>query len=254
MVFFEGAPGWHDKPTTFEWEVQKSPATMDMTVGTTPIQVSYRAETRALRIMGQDFDLATDNVFLVFDIDGPFPRVKGLGTHDLIFASADNPALSLLGRNSYVRTALLGESAGVSDSGRTAAEAPPDLVAMDRQGLVLLGRNTPEDDRQACDLFARAAAGGHAPSQYRVGLCHGSGRGFKEDLAVANQWYLKAAEQGYTDAQYKLAHSYRVGRGTAVDLGAARHWYLQAAEAGDAQAQYNLGMMYATGLGSEIDS
>ena len=253
MVYFEGSPGWHDKSTDFKWEVTGSPATIDMSVGLTPIHVKYWAETMTVELSGGLFNLGSDNVFLVTDIDGSAPKVRGLGTHDLTFASDDNPALVLLKRDAEVLAALLGEPVKETAQGKNTPAPPADLAAIDRQGLDLLAKNKPEEDRRACDLFRKAAKRGYAPSQYRLGLCYGSGRGVKADLAIANQWYLKAAQQGYTDAQYKLAHSYRVGRGVAIDLSSALQWYTRGAENGDVEAQQNLGVMYSAGQGSEVD-
>lgn len=250
IVFFAGAPGWHDKATKFGWDVKKDPSTIDMKVGVTAIHVTYSAGTRAVVVMGHDFDLAKDNTFLVTGIDEAAPVVKGLGSHDLTFAGNDNPALVLLMRDASVLGALLGEPL---PERKTASDPPGELVAADKQGVDLLAKNTPEDDQRACELFRKAAAGGYAPSQYRLGVCYGTGRGVKEDLALANDWYRRAAEQDYVDAQYKLAHSYRVGRGVTVDLVAARKWYARAADNGDVEAEANLGMMYATGQGAELD-
>jgi hypothetical protein len=207
----------------------------------------------AIQILDRDFSLATDNVFLVSEIDGSVPQVKALGLHDLNFASDDNPPLVLLKRDAEVLNALLGDPAGGTRQRKITAAPPADLAVIDREGLELLAKNTPEDDRRACQLFKKAAKRGYAPSQYRLGVCYGSGRGVETNLATANQWYLKAAKQDFTDAQYKLAHSYRVGRGTAIDLAAALQWYTRAAENGDVDAQQNLGMMYSAGQGSEIN-
>ena len=253
MLFFEGAPGWHDKPTHFKWEINRSPATIDMSVGTTPIHVEYWANTMDVEILGHDFSLATDNVFLVSNIDEPVPVVKGLGSHDLKFAPDDVPPLALLKRDTDVLAALLDEPVIDARAGNLGPEPPADLVAIDQKGLDLITNDRPGDDRRACKLFKKAASRGFAPSQYRLGLCYGTGKGVEEDLAVANQWYLKAAQQGYMDSQYKLAHSYRVGRGVPIDLAAALRWYTSAAENGDAAAQYNLGMMYSLGQGSAVD-
>jgi len=252
MVFFEGAPGWHDKPTDFKWEIKSSPATINMTVGSTPIHVKYWATTKTVQIMEHRFELATDNVFLVSSIDEQTPGVRGLGRHDLTFVSGDNPALVLLRRDADILAALLDES-DESVPSKDISKTASDLAAMDLQGMELLAKNTPEDDKQGCDFFRKAAEKGYAPSQYRLGLCYGTGRGVQEDLAVANQWYLKAAEQDFVHAQYKLAHSYRVGRGVTIDPALAVQWYTRAAANADAEAQYNLGVMYRDGEGVPKD-
>lgn len=254
IVFFEGTPGWHSKTTDFNWVINGSPAKINMVVGKTPVNLMYWAETNTVQILSHDFDLATNNVFLVSDVDGSAPVVKGLGIHDLAFHSEDNPALALLRRDALVRNALIGEEVKKPDATKWSVRQDPDLVAIDQQGIELLEKNAPASDKKACELFRQAATKGYAPSQYRLGFCYQSGRGVEEDQATANQWYLKAANQGHIDAQYKLGHSYRVGRGVPIDLAAALRWYTLAAENGDTEAQYNVGMMYATGQGTVVNS
>ena len=249
VVFFEGEPGWQDAARDFNWVVNASPATIDMNVGLTPVHVKYWPETMTVQILGHDFTLATDNAFLLSGIDGTVPQVRGLGVHDLAFPSDDNPALALLKRDPVILAALLGQTSPARP-GRASPEPPDSPAAVDRQGLDLLAKNAPEEDRKACELFRTAAARGYAPSQYHLGICYGEGRGVGVDLAVANEWYLKAARQGHTDARYKLAHSYRVGRGIAIDLAAALEWYTRAADDGDVDAQQNLGTMYSLGQGA----
>jgi len=251
MVYLEGTPGWHDRTTGFNFAVNASPATIEFKIPSQLVRVAYWPETRTVQIMGHDFDLGTDNVFLVSGTDGAAPTVRGLGTHDLTIASDDNPAIALLHRDAALLDALLGEAAKRNPVAPTPMEAPSEVVAIHREGSEFLARNTEKDDKQAVERFGQAAAKGYAPAQYDLGICYGTGRGVALDLAAANEWYLKAAEQGYQNAQYKLAHSYRVGRGGPVDLPLALKWYERAAENGDTDAMYNLGAMHALGQGAE---
>lgn len=254
MVFLEGTPGWHAKTTRFRWVTSDTVSTIDMNVGSAPIHVMYRADTRAVRILDREFTLARDNVFLITGIDGSAPVVKGAGLHDLAFEPKDNPSIVLLTRNAAVRNALLGKTPTGAAKRPPKPQPPADLVALDQEGVQLLRKGTPESDRKAVDLFRKAAAGGYAPSQYRLGCCYETGQGVDQDSPTANEWFLKAAEQGYVDAQYKLAYSYRVGLGIAVDSAAALEWYTRAAENGDAEAQGVLGHMYATGQFARADA
>jgi TPR repeat protein len=249
MTYFQGKPGWHDKRTDFRSQVDENPATIDMSVGETPIHIELDSERSKAKILGSTVDLSHDNVFVVEFTDTRSPKVTPLGLQDLSFGPEDNPAIVLLRRNRAVRAGLLGraDSMTATDSSR---EATPEVVRMTEEGLQLMRTGTIEGDEKGFQLLSRAAATGYAKAQYRVGLCHESGRGVgKKDVAAANEWYRKAAVQGDVNAQYKLGHSYRVGRGVKVDLAEALSWYKKAALNGDLEALYNVGWMYAHGQG-----
>ena len=93
-----------------------------------------------------------------------------------------------------------------------AADSSPGQAAYER-GRTLMAHRTTDDDRAACELFRAAAERGHAPAQYSLGLCYGSGRGVPEDLAAANRWYRRAADQGFAKAQHYLGLVYADGDG-----------------------------------------
>ncbi len=249
LVYFEGEPLWHERTTNFRWELNQSPATIEMTVGRTQIVVSYWWGEETAEILGSKFSLASANVFLVEGVDGTSPLVIPLGYLPLSFAPRDNPAIVLLQRIPELRAALAHQA--FEKPANTPAQ--DEMIDWDREGLRLLASNHADEQREACDLFARAAARGYAKSQYRLGYCYERGAGRDQDFVVANHWYEKAARQGHVDAQYKLGHSYRVGRGTEVDLSKSIRWYRMAAENNDAEAQHNLGSMYATGAGVQRD-
>lgn len=253
MVYLQGAPGWHDHVSDFKSEFLKNPATIDMSLDNTPINISYWPETSEVEILGNKFSLLQGNVFLVKDIDGINPTAESLGTHDLSFASKDNPAIVLLQRNEELRAALIGRPA-INSSSKPKTNVPDELIAWDSEALRLFNSNRAEDDKKACELLRRAATEDYANSQYGLGYCYESGRGVEKDPSVANQWYEKAANQGHVDAQYKLGHSYRVGRGVEIDLVTALSWYKKAAENNDLDAIHNVGWMYATGQGVEANA
>ena len=250
LVYFEGSAGWLNQPTDFKWEVNQSPAKIEMSVGKTEIRVNYWPDTAAVEIQGTKYKLSVSNVFVVEGIDTPNPLVRPLGIHVLSFAPDEIPAISLLRRNADVWAALTGKSPGEHFRSRTLG-VQKEVKALDEEGLRLLQTGNPEAERKACELFRRAALKGFAGSQYRLGYCYETGRGVDQSFSIANEWYKKAANQGHVDAQYKLGHSYRVGRGVPIDLAAALQWYKKAAANGDREALHNLGWMYATGQGAK---
>jgi TPR repeat protein len=253
LVFFEGSAGWLDQQTSFNWEVNQSPAKIAMSVGKTEILVRYWSETGDVEIQGSKFNLSNGNVFFVEGIDGAKPVVRTLGVQDLSFSEDENPPIALLRRNPAVWSALSGRPAGEHATSHS-IDASSEVVAWDTEGLRLLRTVNPESEKRACELFREAAAKGYAGSEYRLGYCYETGRGVVQNFSTANDWYEKAANQGYVDAQYKLGHSYRVGRGVAIDLPAAIEWYKKAASNGDREAMHNVGWMYATGQGVKANA
>lgn len=248
LIYFQGSAGWNSQRTDFKWEVNGNPAKIEMSVGKIEIRVKYWPNTGDLEVQGSKYSLSSSNVFVVEGIDSPQSRVKPLGIRDLSFAADDIPALALLRRDPDVWAAVSGRSPGEHSKSHS-SNAPEKVVAWDTEGLRLLLTGNPEAERQACELFRRAALEGYAGSQYRLGYCYETGRGEDQSFSIANEWYEKAAKQGHVDAQYKLGHSYRVGRGVPIDLAAALQWYKKAAENGDRDALHNIGWMYATGQG-----
>jgi len=253
LVYFEGVAGWQDQRTDFKWEVNQSPAKIEMSVGKIEIRINYWSDTDDVEIQGTKYKLSTSNVFLVEGIDRPNPSVRALGIQDLSFSPDDIPSVTLLKRNPGVWAALSGRPAREHFKSQT-SNASAEVVAWDTEGLRLLLTEKPEAERKACELFRQAGMKGYAGSQYRLGYCYETGRGVDQSFSTANEWYEKAANQGFVDAQYKLGHSYRVGRGVRIDLATALQWYKKAAENGDREALHNVGWMYATGQGTKADA
>jgi TPR repeat protein len=248
LIYFQGDAGWDTQDTKFKWEINKIPATIDMSVGKAEIHVKYWSDSSDVEIQGEKYKLSSSNVFLVEGVDSLSPRVKPIGLHDLSFAADDNPAIVLLRRDPEVWAAISGRPASEHVKIRRAS-AGKEILSWDDEGLSLLLTGTPDDERKACELFRRAALKGYAASQYRLGYCYESGHGVEQNASTANEWSEKAASQGHVDAQYKLGHSFRVGRGVSTDLPVALQWYKKAAENGDREAMNNVGWMYATGQG-----
>ena len=53
-------------------------------------------------------------------------------------------------------------------------------------------------------VLERAAEGGDASEQVRLGLIYVKGEGMPQDYSQALKWFRKAAEQGHPSAQYNL--------------------------------------------------
>ena len=72
-------------------------------------------------------------------------------------------------------------------------------------------------------------------------------------MAKAANWYRRAAQGGNANAQTKMGIFLARGWGLAQDYDLAAGWFREAAEQHHAQAQYNLGILYAMGAGVEQD-
>ena len=96
-------------------------------------------------------------------------------------------------------------------------------------------QETPSPDEVAS--IRRAAEGGEAHAQFRLGALYDNGLGVPQDDAEAVRWYRLAAEQGDARAQLSLGDLYYYGLGVPQDYAEAARWYRLAAEQGDASAQ-----------------
>ena len=101
--------------------------------------------------------------------------------------------------------------------------------------------------------WRKAADGGQAYAQYKLGFCYSFGRGVAKDVEAAAEWYVKAAAQGFAAAQVNLGVLYKNGTGVAQDFKTAAAWYAKAAAQGQADAQNNLGLIYYNGTGVAHD-
>jgi TPR repeat protein len=107
-------------------------------------------------------------------------------------------------------------------------------------------RERAEDSAGAFKWYARAAAGGHAASQKRVGLAYRDGDGVGVDPHAAAKLLEAAALQGDRDAAFLAGTVHGKSLG---DMAAAAKWFEHAANAGHAAAAANLGTFYARGIG-----
>jgi uncharacterized protein len=98
---------------------------------------------------------------------------------------------------------------------------------------------------EAAAGFQRAAADGHAESQYILSTLYDSGQGVPQDDTQSAHWERKAAEQGHAYAQANLSFRFYA----AGNFAEAFAWCQRAAYSNLAWAQYNLGLMYRKGEG-----
>lgn len=99
------------------------------------------------------------------------------------------------------------------------------------------------------DKVYKAAKGGDAKAQFRLGEIYQSGIGVNKNAVEAFKWYLKAAEQGNCVAQNNLGNMYFNGEGIRKNEAEAVKWYMKAVEQGYTIAEYNLGESYLYGQG-----
>jgi len=78
----------------------------------------------------------------------------------------------------------------------------------------------------------RAAAQGHAKSQYNLGVMYDNGKGVRQDYTEAMKWYKLAAAQGDALAQYNLGGMYDRGIGVKQDKRQAKEWFGKACDNG----------------------
>ena len=151
--------------------------------------------------------------------------------------------------------------------------------------LIPMGRDLPEDPKDAVRWLERAADRGDPDAQYNLGviLLHGGKlleamnvlryayyQGHKRaglqigamcmredgrpatDEDIAN-WYRPIAEEGHPVAQFALAIIYKDGRGAEQSSAEAARWLRRAGKQGHRVAQAELGTMLEYGLGIERD-
>lgn len=138
------------------------------------------------------------------------------------------------------------------------------------------------DLKRAFKYYMQAANGGHAGSQYCIGVFYTDGIVVQKDLKKAFEWHMRAAEAGepyaqcsvgyyyhevernfakafhyYTlaakqehlNATFNLGLCYLEGKGTPIDVDKAAEYFFRAAQRGHARAQYHLGCLFVRGEG-----
>ena len=94
-------------------------------------------------------------------------------------------------------------------------------------------------------LMRKAAEGGSAQAQYRMGMFCLDGIVVAKNVPEAVSWMRMAADAGHTPAQCQMGLFYMNGLGVDRDEDKAVEWLEKAAAKNHAQAQYNLGIYYA---------
>ena len=115
------------------------------------------------------------------------------------------------------------------------------------------GNGVARDEREAFDLFSKAAAQDHAEAQVDLGYFYEQGIAVKTDYALAMEWYRKAAEQNQPQAQNNIGALYIEGHGVKTDPVEGLKWIRKAADQGLPHAMLVLGRMYAEGVGTKRD-
>lgn len=142
------------------------------------------------------------------------------------------------------------------DVERALAAVRAKAIAGDPIAQFALGANLyygREDTTQAVEWIRKAAAQGHGPAEFHMGLLYDFGIAVARDDREALSWYRKAAEHGNAAAQRAVGDFFRKGRATSADAAVAAHWYQRAAAGDDIRAQYQLADMYVAGTGVARD-
>ena len=107
-----------------------------------------------------------------------------------------------------------------------------------------------QDLPAALPWYKRAAEQDNPQALFRLGVFCLEGIGLKKNEREASELFFRAAKQGYARAQYNLACMYAAGQGDLEkDETAAVYWFTLAAQKGDSAAQRVLGLRYLEGRG-----
>jgi TPR repeat protein len=128
-----------------------------------------------------------------------------------------------------------------------------------QRGLGILYENglaVGRDEKLATDLFRKAALGGDAEAQYRLGMRLVMGiHGLARDTAEGLKWMVQAGEHGRPNSLTTIGGFFRIGSyGLAKDPSQAVSWFRKAADLGDPEGQAWLGWAYRWGMGVAPDT
>jgi hypothetical protein len=112
LIYYVGAPGWHDAEWGFDGEFSKLPAFVRLRSARFDLAAEYQGGGRAI-VQGTPVDLSSANVFLVAPIDSDW-SVKPLGK--VVFDVPPNgiPAVHVISTHLEIREAVV-EKARLSD-------------------------------------------------------------------------------------------------------------------------------------------
>lgn len=124
-----------------------------------------------------------------------------------------------------------------------------------RLGMIYLnGTGAAKDTEKASALLKQSADQGNADAQEQLASLLETGSGVIRDLSAAFGYYQKAAAQEKTLSEFKCGEFLRLGRGTKPDYAKAMEWYQKAAAGGSADAQNGIGLLYLGGQGVKADA
>lgn len=116
------------------------------------------------------------------------------------------------------------------------------------------GRGMPVNEREAVELFRRAADRGDVEAMNLVGWSYETGHGVSVNNEEAFRWYQRSADRGYAEAFLHLGWMYGNGIFVAKNDEKATRLYQQAAELGETTAMSNVGWAHKTGSGISKDA
>src|SRR5262249_22160637 len=108
------------------------------------------------------------------------------------------------------------------------------------------GPHDPADDATAAIETAalrQRASAGEPVAQLEIASRLGEGKGVRRDLAEAFLWIELAALLGHAPAQFRLGLCWEHGIGTTIDPERAKAWYRRAADQGVVRAMHNLAVL-----------
>jgi len=101
--------------------------------------------------------------------------------------------------------------------------------------------------KEAIDLFKRAAQQGHPLAMYILALHYREGETLRRDINQAAELLARSAENGFVSAMVEHGLDLTMGRGVLRSPRRGIEWLQRAAEAGSNRAKYFLGLTYLTG-------
>ena len=131
------------------------------------------------------------------------------------------------------------------------AEAQRGLGILYDNGLAVV-----RDEKLATDLFRKAALGGDAEAEYRLGMRLVMGtHDVARDTAEGLKWMVQSGDRGRPNSLTTIGGFYRTGGyGLAKDLVQAVFWFRKAADLGDPEGEGWLGWAYRWGMGVPQDT
>jgi len=109
MVYYKGAPGWHNAEWEIKSEFGNTPAWVRLTSPTVELSIEYGPGGSGSKVQGQPVNLSVANVFLVSPVADPtiVPTVEPLGLVTFAVPPGSNPASHLLEVNPEIKAKVL---------------------------------------------------------------------------------------------------------------------------------------------------